>query len=332
MKPFFPLCHVCRVSLAIGIASLLVLTTIAVTFLSPVPIAHAACQPGFHPDASKAGLCTTDLGLMSYQKQAPDPTGNDIGFNPPNLCTSKNPINPNPQNGPTGPLGKALSGLEYNNESDGSDVYCTIAPPKNAYYRDTKDHNYQPGHDNPALFTIAGPLTKADLDQYCQKTLGVSGGPTGGGAQRDGDNAYAWQCHKKWGDKGSPMDTNKVCQQRFGNQSTRSRLNYYWSGNPQMWECLSQAKKLGGIILDPYCRDVKDSSGNQLYSKAIRGSTAYDIFCQAKNSNSIISGINGNSVKFDTLLDGCQWQHPQHQYIIDVLINYTNIRSWECWG
>src|SRR5579872_4153014 len=75
--------------------------------------------------------------------------GNDIGFNPPNLCQSRHPINPNPQNGPTGPLGKPLLAAEFNSASDGSDVYCKTVPPKNPYYRDRKDHNYRQGNDQP---------------------------------------------------------------------------------------------------------------------------------------------------------------------------------------
>jgi hypothetical protein len=42
--------------------------------------------------------------------------------------------------------------------------------------------------------------------------------------------------------------------------------------------------------------------------------------------------VNGNSVKFDTMLDACQFQYPQNQYVIDVLINYLDPASWECWG
>jgi hypothetical protein len=125
---------------------------------------------------------------------------------------------------------------------------------------------------------------------------------------------------------------NNVCQQQFGDQATRSRLNYYWSGNPQMWECLSQAQRLGGINFDQYCQDVKDRSGNTLYSKAILGNNAYDTFCQAKDAKSDQSGTDGNSVKFDTMLDACQWQYPQYQFVIDVLINYLDRTSWECWS
>jgi len=259
-------------------------------------------------------------------------TSNDIGFNPPNLCQSRHPINPNPRNGPTGPLGKALSGAQFNNASDGSDVYCKTAPPKNPYYQDTKDHHYKRGNDHLNAFKIAGQLTKSSFDQFCQTSLGVSGGPKGGGAHRDGNNVYSWQCHRQSGDAGIPIEVNNVCHHQFGAQAARSRLNYYWSGNPQMWECLSQAENLGDINLDQYCRDVKDRNGNILYSKSMWGSTAYDGFCQAKDSKSDQSGTGGNSVKFDTMLDVCQWQYPQYQYIIDILITYQDRTSWKCWG
>jgi hypothetical protein len=300
----------------------------AATFFSSISIAHAACQPS----ASEAVLCATGQ-VLSHQNLAQDTTEDDIGFNPPNLCKSPNPINPDPENGPTGPLGKALSGLEYNNQSDGSDVYCKTDPPKNPYYQDQDDHNYQTGQDDPASFTIAGPLTQANFDQYCQETLGANGDPTGGGVQRDGDNGYSWQCHRQPGDQGIPIEMNDVCQQQFGSEATRSRLNYYWSGNPQMWECLSNAKRLGGLDLNAYCSDVVDDNGDQPFSgEATDGNSAYDIFCQADDSDSNQSGTDGNSVKFDTMLDACQWQFPQNQFVIDVLINYSDPTSWECWG
>jgi hypothetical protein len=141
---------------------------------------------------------------MTSATSAQGITSKDIGFSPKNLCQGRNPINPNPQNGPTGPLGQALPGAEYNNQSDGSDVYCGTTPPKNPYYQDTNDPNYQPGND--------------ESDQF------------------------------------------------------------------------------------------------------------------EKDSKSDKSGTGRNSVKFDTMLDACEWQYPQYQYVIDVLINYLDTTSWECWG
>jgi transcriptional regulator with XRE-family HTH domain len=313
----------------------LILSVILLTILV-INVIVLACAEQLYlgrtlPASNSGGATSTARQSMTSATSAQGITSKDSGFSPKNLCQGRNPINPNPQNGPTGPLGQALPSAEYNNQSDGSDVYCGTTPPKNPYYQDTNDPNYQPGNDESDQFEIAGQLTKSNLDEYCQTTLGVSGGPTGGGAQRDGDNVYSWSCHRRWGDRGIPIEMNNVCQQQFGPEATQSRLNYYWSGKSQMWECLSQAESLGGIELDSYCQDVKDKSGKN-YSNAKWGSTAYDIFCQAKNSKSDKSGTGGNSVKFDTMLDACEWQYPQYQYVIDVLINYLDTTSWECWG
>src|SRR5689334_4565060 len=49
MKPFCRLCHICRLFLAIGIASLFMLTAVPAMFLSPLPIAYA-CPSGQHQD------------------------------------------------------------------------------------------------------------------------------------------------------------------------------------------------------------------------------------------------------------------------------------------
>ncbi|HEY4033076.1 MAG TPA: hypothetical protein VGL94_03825 [Ktedonobacteraceae bacterium] len=124
---------------------------------------------------------------------------------------------------------------------------------------------------------------------------------------------------------------NAACKQQLStSDQSQARFGYYWSGHPQVWDCLDNAKNLGNLSksdIDQYCKNAGYQG-----SSAMEGKTAYDYFCAADSSTNSTSNQNGNSVKFDTMLDVCEWKNKQDQYVIDVLGQYSDPASWQCWG
>ncbi|HEY4036256.1 MAG TPA: hypothetical protein VGL94_20035 [Ktedonobacteraceae bacterium] len=231
----------------------------------------------------------------------------------------------------------------YNSHSepDGSDVSTSTASPSNSCI-------YSSSKSNQSPITILGQLTKDDLDRYCQQS-GIPGASTQnpittGGAQRDGDNAYAWTCHQFWtgtpgGDApGRNLSMKAACQFIFNDNSAEDRLLNYWNTHPQhptsstdtttddtsAWECFTNATLVGGINLTKYCQSL----GYQNYVHD--GATAYDFRCTGNGQT--------ETDKFDTMLAACQIQYRGYAYVIDRLAEddghsgYSDPTSWECWG
>lgn len=232
----------------------------------------------------------------------------------------------------------------YNNygEPNGSDVYSGTASLPNPC---TSNISFG---TNQSPITILGLLTKDDLDQYCQQRdipgASTANPITTGGAQRDGNNAYAWKCHRYWtgtpgGDaSGTRISMKAACRWVFNDNSAEDRLLNYWNTHPQhptsgtdtttdmtsAWECFTNATLLGGIDLTQYCQSL----GYQNYVHD--GPTAYDFRCTDNGMQ--------NTGRFDTWLAACQLQYPGYAYVIDRLAQddghrgYMDPRSWECWG
>jgi hypothetical protein len=227
------------------------------------------------------------------------------------------------------------SSYNSHGEPDGSDVSSSPSNPCAS-------------GSNQSPIRILGMLTKDNMDQYCQQR-GIPGASTAnpittGGAQRDGDNAYAWKCHRYWtgtsgGDApGTDMSMKAVCQWVFNDNNAEDRLLNYWNTHPQhptsstdtttdttsAWECFTNATLVGGINLTGYCQSL----GYQNYVHD--GSTAYDFRCTGNGMQ--------DTGRFDTWLAACQLQYQGYAYVIDRLAaddghgGYTDPTSWECWG
>jgi hypothetical protein len=146
-------------------------------------------------------------------------------------------------------------------------------------------------------------LGGVNLEKYCQGKHGV--------LVKKMHNAYGWRCIVNGQEV--PVSIEQACRDQYKDPTAEDRLGDFY--NPYSWGCFTDAKLLGSVKFDGYCKSL----GHQ--GEVIDGTTAYDVHCLTKT---------GKRVNVSPT-DACRWTWRNHS-AIDRLTDFHNPRSYECWG